>query len=795
MATSRPSAPRSLADDLRARDDADLVALLRSRPDLTSPMPADVTSLAARAGTRASVQRALDRLPATALQVVEVLAVLPEPATATAVSRHWGAKAGPVLRQLREQGLVWGPDSALRLVRAARDVLGAHPAGLGPPLSEAMARCSPSRLSELLEDLGLEPAGDTDTGLRRLCDHLSDRDVLTPMLDQAPRGVRALLDELVWGPPVGRVAAADRPVRTSTAGTPVEWLLARGVLAVVDAGHVLLPREVALVLRGGMVHRSPATSPPEPHGTARPPAMVEAVAASAAAEAVRLVEELCEIWGLSPPPLLRAGGLGVRELRRTAAALDVDETDAALVAETAYVSGLVADDGHEVPVWAPTPGYDVWRSTSLAQRWAVLADAWARSTRVAGLVGTRDARGAARNALGADLDRPAAAPLRAAVLAELAGMDHGEAPDPESVVERLDWATPRRAGALRRDLVVWTLREAGWLGVTGAGALSSFARSWLVDGDAAGAAALAAVLPLPVDHVLLQADLTAVAPGPLEPELARELAVAADVESRGGATVYRFTPESIRRALDSGRAVQELLDFFATRSRTPVPQPLTYLVHDVARRHGRVRVGTANAYLRADDESVLSELLADRRTAALRLHRLAPTVVVAQADATAVLATLRSMGLAPAAESIGGELLVRRPDSRRTPVRQRPQPVVVEPLPPLPSVLAAVVRALRAGDATAVEAARHAAGAAEAPRMDPMDPSTALAALREAAADRQRVWIGYVDATGRTTRKVVEPIGVDGGRVTAFDHAVDEVRSFSVHRVTGVAPVEELTGG
>ena len=46
----------------------------------------------------------------------------------------------------------------------------------------------------------------------------------------------------------------------------------------------------------------------------------------------------------------------------------------------------------------------------------------------------------------------------------------------------------------------------------------------------------------PVDHVLLQADLTAVAPGPLVPSLARALAIAADVESTGGATVYRFTP-------------------------------------------------------------------------------------------------------------------------------------------------------------------------------------------------------------------------------------------------------------
>jgi len=70
MLTSRP---RSLADDLRAREDVALVALLRARPDLLSPVPSDLASLAARATTRPSVTRALDALDAFALQVVDVL--------------------------------------------------------------------------------------------------------------------------------------------------------------------------------------------------------------------------------------------------------------------------------------------------------------------------------------------------------------------------------------------------------------------------------------------------------------------------------------------------------------------------------------------------------------------------------------------------------------------------------------------------------------------------------------------------------------------------------------------------
>ncbi|MER6984141.1 DNA-binding protein, partial [Streptomyces carpinensis] len=75
------AAPRSLAEALRARDDASLTALLRSRPDLITPVPTDLTQLATRAATRASVVRALERLDRFALQTAEALAVAGDPAT------------------------------------------------------------------------------------------------------------------------------------------------------------------------------------------------------------------------------------------------------------------------------------------------------------------------------------------------------------------------------------------------------------------------------------------------------------------------------------------------------------------------------------------------------------------------------------------------------------------------------------------------------------------------------------------------------------------------------------------
>ncbi|TGA90118.1 hypothetical protein E4099_28910, partial [Streptomyces palmae] len=56
-----------------------MAALLRARPDLLSPVPGDLTQLATRAGTRASVIRAVERLDRFALQTAEALAVAPDP--------------------------------------------------------------------------------------------------------------------------------------------------------------------------------------------------------------------------------------------------------------------------------------------------------------------------------------------------------------------------------------------------------------------------------------------------------------------------------------------------------------------------------------------------------------------------------------------------------------------------------------------------------------------------------------------------------------------------------------------
>ncbi|WP_330317019.1 helicase C-terminal domain-containing protein [Streptomyces platensis] len=827
--------PRTLAEELRTRTDRGLVGLLRARPDLLNPVPGDVTQLATRAGTRASVVRAVERLDRFVLQTAEALAVAPDPCPYDTLGALMGGDAGDpavaaelprAVAELRAQALVWGPDDRLRLVRTARELLTpspAHPSptGLGPSVAEAMAGMSPGRLQEIIAAAGLPATHDPVTAVAALTTLFADRNRMAALLDTAPAESVAVLDKLLWGPPYG--AVTDRPA------PHLQWLLDRGLLIPAGARNVVLPREAALHLRGGRAHHAAEPVPPAlSPATERDPQLVDNAAASQAFTALATVEELLKEWDLGGPAVLRAGGMSVRDLKRTATALDTTEQLAAFWLELAYAAGLIASDGEADERFAATPAAGEWLQLPDHARWAELAAGWLAATRAPGIVGTADAKGRALAVLGPHLDRSPAPEVRRRALALLAELPPGTAVPASAVLARLRWERPLRGGApaagqlpatgdgapaapgpaddLRSRLAQWTLAEAELLGVTGRGALATHGRT-LIDSPSdstaptpaettaaatRAAALLAPLLPEPVDHVLLQADLTAVAPGPLHRPLAEALGVLADIESKGGATVYRFTPGSVRRALDAGRSAAELQEFLAAHSRTPVPQPLAYLVDDVARKHGQLRIGAAAAYVRCDDDALLTEILADRRAAALRLRRLAPTVLAAQTSPDQLLDGLRAMGYAPAAESAAGDVLIARADSYRTPPRTAPAPVPDGPPSPDPTLLAAAVRAIRAGDLAATAERKPVQAPAPAPGGFPRTTSAeTLATMQAAVLTNSALWIGYVNADGAASQRVIAPVRVEGGFVTAYDHTSDEVRTYPLHRITGVAELAD----
>ena len=655
---------RSLADQVRTWPESRLAQLLRLRPDLATPAPQDSGQLAARAATRASVLRALDRLTQAELCLLHALVVAgqtPRSEVDALVTATPGWVAAATTR-LEDHALVWESSTGLRALTVVAELLGRVP----------------------------EPGA------------------------------------------------------------------------------------------------GPVDVPPELVTTAHDPAQATRAAAGAAFDAVRRVELLLDHWGSAPASVLRTGGLGVRDLRALALLLHVDERTAAFVVELAATAGLLAvgAPGELPESWLPTDGYDAWARKSAAERWTDLTRAWLASPRTSGAVGSRDAAGKTLNALSPGLVDPHLVDTRWIALSQVAALPAGEGlasgTGVPSLVARVRWLRPRRPAA-QGPLVAWSIEEAAMLGLTGLGALTPHARA-LLDGDAkASAAALEPLLPAPLDHILVQGDLTAIAPGPLESHLATRLHQVADVESRGGATVYRFSSSSVRRALDAGWTAQEIHAFLDDVSRTPVPQPLSYLVDDTARTFGTLRVGYAEAFLRTDDEAALEALLRDRRASSLGLRRLAPTVVVSTTPIDVLLPRLRDLGLAPVLEAEDGTVRVARPDVHRA---RSPRPRSGGREAARESAqLAAAVAAIRAGDR-----ATAARPAGETPTTT--TPAAALTALREAVEAKASVWIGYVDNHGTSTERIVDPVRVEGGQLTAYDHRSEDLRGFAVHRITAVRSVD-----
>jgi hypothetical protein len=373
------------------------------------------------------------------------------------------------------------------------------------------------------------------------------------------------------------------------------------------------------------------------------------------------------------------------------------------------------------------------------------------------------------------------------VLAALAGLPRGVAPASiDELVALLRWRAPRRSGSLHEATVRNTVAEATALGVVALNAISGPGRALLeADGDETAAAAMHEAMPAPIGYVLCQPDLTVVAPGPLQADLAAEMRLLADVESAGLATVYRVGESSVRRALDAGRGAAEVHALFAERSQTPVPQALTYLIDDTARKHGRLRGGTAGSFLRCDDPALVGEVLAHPGTASLGLRRIAEGVLVSPLPLIEVLEGLRNAGFAPAAEDEAGQTVDLRPAGARTPVRavrrRAPQPLS----PPGEQVLRSTVEALRSGDRTS-DVRR---GANASPGTGRRSTDT-VAVLSHAVLERREVWVGVVDSHGVASERVIQPTHVGSGVLAGRDVEDAQEWRYPLHLITSVALVE-----
>ncbi|HLL63909.1 MAG TPA: helicase-associated domain-containing protein [Propionibacteriaceae bacterium] len=728
--------PRTLTEALRILPAAGLSRLLRERDDLADPPPRDLTELASRATTTPSVTRALGRLDAWRATVAEGLAALPDPApveTLAALLDQPMPVVASAVDDLRALALVWGAADQLHLVRPAREAFQPFPGGLAPP--------SPRPLAEAQIDAALEHCGPA---------------------------ARKVLDRLLWSP-TGKVRNADRTV-TAGGSSPVDALLAAELLRPLDADTVILPREVAWRLRGGRLRPEPvATTPPPLTGRTRNASLVDRAAAGAAFGLLDDLELLVESLDSTVVRPLRTGGLATRDVTALARRLDTDAAHTTFVLECAYAARLVALGPAGL---AATSAYDAWLAEPAPYRWRTLAEAWRTSPRFF-------ARSAAvgAHALGPEADFAAAADLRGALLATLSVTEPGTVLDRDAVAGTLAWHRPKLATSPIDAAAVtgWTWPETAWLGLVALDAVSSFADLVAAGPERPWPPELLELFPAPVGTVIIQADLTAVAPGPLDHRVAAELRLLADQESRGAGGVFRFSPASLRRAFDRGWSAAEVHDWLTRHSATGVPQPLAYLVDDAGRQHGSIRVGPAAAVLQVEDAAQAAALLKHPRARELGLRQVAPTVLVAAVEEPELVTLLQEAGHAPVVEDAAGRAL-------RPPARLRlPPPVRGAATEIDPATADALVAALVEADRRTRTPDRSGAPATE----------LTLDRLRSATRRAEAVRVGYVTADGRAVERELAPLDLAAGAVRAVDRASAQVVTIPLARISAVSAVTD----
>ena len=420
-------------------------------------------------------------------------------------------------------------------------------------------------------------------------------------------------------------------------------------------------------------------------------------------------------------------------------------------------------------VLRPTREFDHWTRRSPVERWHKIAAEWLTSDRLFSRSLQPDSR-----PLGPEADIPYAGVLRRLLLEITVGAGTAVVPDLGDVAAAVRWHRPRlgRVPLPLEQGIGWIRQEAAWLGLIALEATSSL-MGIVLSPERSALNALGALFPQPVETIIVQADLTAVAAGPLPAQLAAELRLLADQESRGGGGVYRFSSRTLRRALDAGWSADRMRSWLQQHSSTRLPQPLDYLIDDVARHHGSVRVGRAESYIGVDDPVKLAGLLADPGAARLGLRQIGSDAIAASAEPDDVLRFLERLGHHPALErdfETGTEhRAARAPTPQATP----------------PELSAADVAAIvLAGEPAGSSSVRSGADPVEdADEDSAISTAETLDRLHAAVRTARPISLRLVTADGEPAVRRISPLDLSGGQIRGVDLSSARVVTIPLARV------------
>ncbi len=789
----------SFSKSLQALTDEDLSILLSRRAEAAElaahPRPrwGDLATTLLRPRAVVPTLARLDRFLAQVLQ----LACLEGGRLGASVAAREGLAPTDLERAARELcrwGLARREDDGELLVPPVVVSLVGDPAGLGRPLAWLLDHLLAEELRQIAIRHGIDgrylPKRKHEL-VDALHERLADPDRMRELVRSAPPSAQGALESLRRAGGTTRGHTAGRPwsehmysLWTTYGYGPerrddgVNWLIDRGLVLPEDVERSVatIPAEVERALRGRVFARWEAT----------PPALKLRVLEEKThpADLLAAVETVLETWRHAPPAALKDGGAPKREIKKIGQRIGRSDDEAAWLVELADAAGLLGER-EVVPekrsrswrhpqvlqsrraVIEPSDDADRWLDLPEAPRWLELARVWRRLT----VSGTDPVPQLLLGLLG---EAPEGRGASAASLGALLAWRH-----PVYFSDAAHAATV--AGALGRALEALGAGSAA--PVVG---LSALGRAVLLS-ERMDDAALARAFPASAEGCVVTADHRVVVSGPPSGDLARVLRGIAEVESARPARVYRITTASLARGLDGGLTAAAIVEALRSHASAPVPAVVVTFIEDVARRHGRVRVGAAEVYVVTDDPAQLEQVVRARGIGE-GLRRISPTVAVVDGhSADEVVTALRRAGLMPVADGSPPATPVRRPKA----AAGRDDLARAAPVPATAARPAALDRAAADRLIAALRASRP---GGDGPATEPSPEEGVRVALAEAARRHQPIEIGYRGATGALEILTVLPYSLLREEVWVQDPRRFGSYKLELRRIPWVEPVQPGPG-
>jgi hypothetical protein len=425
--------------------------------------------------------------------------------------------------------------------------------------------------------------------------------------------------------------------------------------------------------------------------------------------------------------------IGLPEVKRLASHLNQDVAYAKRVFELCLLTSIATIENSR---WQLGDKAQFWLTANDQDRWQYLAECWVEQANPRALFDSKAAK-SADNAL-------TVMPAGEFFYQRFALVYWQQLPETQSHIDFIS-------------------QLAETIGLTSELAATSWFNTLITKGVSAAAKQMAEGLPQTDRRLIVQADLSLIAPNPLATELEVELRTFAETEKIGLASSYRLSALSVSNGLECGMSMSRIRGLLEELSGKALPQPVEYLLTDAERKFGKIAVQADNklgfSLVLSDDKVTLAQLYNDIKLKPLSLHYDEAGRLVSRFETEVLYYALRDAGYA--AVRVDGDGKVISPKTIATPQQHVDDT----------SRIASDIARIREADTKI--------------GTEP-DDDDLLRQLQLAIKLKSKISVVLDLGGGKQVTYLIEPVGLANGRLRAKDRKADVERTLPISSIVSI---------